>query len=237
MSRHLRIVVAIGCAIAAWTVVVSPPGLGPGTALAAEPTALLWRAPADGSAGSVDSAGVSLDTTFGLGLASPLTLDVALAFDAPADAVAVFVGHQRQLWGEQRGLFVRAVVAGGVVVPLIATGVGLGVDLAGIVGWSGESGELAIGILVPAVVAWQDGAAFRLPARLEAMVRTGLGPLSLGLRAGGGLLWGGAGGTAFDLRVGVVVGFGSTPSAVAATDDATPVSPVSLPAAATPQAD
>ena len=219
---------AVGALALAWLVAHASP------VVATEPSALHWRPASQSAAVSVDSSGVSLDMAFAIDLASPLTLDVALAVDTPGDAAALWVGTRRQLLGGPRGLFGTVAAAAGVVVPLVAAGAGLGIDAAALGGWRGQRVEFALGLVVPAVFAWQDGLAWRLPARVEALVRSHLGPLTLGMRVGGGLLWGGQGGAAVDLRAGVVIGLGDDPTR---DDDAlaTASSP-SLPAQATASA-
>jgi len=111
--------------------------------------------------------------------------------------------------------------------------VGLGVDVAAIGGWRGDRVDVALAAVLPATVGWQDGVAWRLPARLEALVRTVVGPVTLGLRLGGGMLWGGDAGAAIDLRAGVVLGFGSTAGGAAEVSDL----PASLPVEATSATD
>lgn len=178
-------------------------------ALLAPPSAALASTPAALGLLASDDVAVQMDAdaaSVAVGLPGAASLVVAASLGLPSDALGVAVGTRFRLTGDATA-GVTAVLAAGVVAPLLQPGVALGLHPAIAAHWRGDVLQLAAIATLPSAVGWQSGAlALRYGLSLDAVAAVGIGRWRVGLVGNVGAVGGGEAGVALRLGVGGLLG-------------------------------
>lgn len=184
-------------------------GLAALCALLAAPTPARASTPAALGLLASDDVVVQMDAdaaSVAVGLPGAASLVVAASLGLPSDALGVAVGTRFRLAGDATA-GVTAVLAAGVVAPLLQPGVALGLHPAITAHWRGEVLQFAAIASVPSAVGWQSGAlALRYGLSLDGVAAVGIGRWRAGVVGNVGAVGGGEAGVALRLGVGGLLG-------------------------------